>query len=194
MVGLKNSLKNRFSKLKKSYVTRKISFVFLLCIFIFAQFVGYLTIAAFSGLSQMFDNIKVPDGAIDLNLDIYNPEDMEVNFPYYIRNQGIYDLNNLNIDVSVFVNYIDVGTREDITIRLFAKVSLIPDCKAFSYLIGNFTGTFLDFNITAVVQFVDNVDYFEPFSFFTDINFRADYFWGLIDFSIFLDDLSLLGI
>lgn len=193
MVGLTNRLRSRFNKLKGLFVTRKVSFIFFICIFIFAQLVGYLTIAAFSGLSQLFDNIRVPDGAIDLGLDIYSPEDMVANIPYYIKNQGIYDLNNLNMDTDISVNFIDKVTKENITIQLFEKSGMIPDCKAFNYLTGNFTGTFINFNITAVVYFTENVDYLEPLYFFIDISLRANYFWNLLDFSIFLDDVGLLG-
>lgn len=192
-MNLKSIFKSRFNKLKDLFITRKISLIFFLCIFIFAQIVGYLIIAAFSGLSQIFETIRIPDGLIDLNLDIYSPEDMEVNIPYYIKNQGIYDLNDLYMEVYISVNYIDMITRENITLQIFAKANILPDCEAFSSLIGNFTGTFHDFNVTAIVDFMENADYFEPLYFFTDISFQAKYFWDLIDVSIFLDDVGLLG-
>lgn len=185
------NLKNRFNKLKDLFITRKISLIFFICIFIFAQSVAYLTIAAFSGLTQIFEDIRIPDGMIDLSLDIYYPEDMEANIPYYIKNQGIYDLNDLFMEVDISVNYIDATTRENITVQIFSRTDTLSDCKAFSSLRGNFTGTFPDFNITAVVDFVQNTDIFEPFYFFIDISFQAKYFFGLIDFSIFLDDLGL---
>lgn len=188
------NLKSRFNKLKDLFIARKISLIFFICIFIFAQLVGYLTIAAFSGLSQIFDNIRIPDGGTDLNLDIYSSEDMEVNIPYYIKNQGIYDLTDLFMEVKISVNYTDVITRENLTIQIFSRACALPDCKAYSSLIGSFSGTFHDFNVTAVVDFIENADYVEPLYFFTDISFQANYFWDLIDFSIFLDDVGLMGI
>ena len=192
-MNLKSIFKSRFNRLKDLFITRKISLIFFLCIFIFAQTVGYLVIAAFSGLSQILETIRIPDGIIDLNLDIYNPEDIEVNIPYYIKNQGIYDLNNLYMDVDISVNYIDKITRENITLQIFTKADVLPDCTTFNSLVGNFTGTFHDFNVTAVVNFIENVDYFEIYYFLIDISFQAEYFWDLIDISIFLDDVGLLG-
>jgi len=80
-----------------------------------------------------------------------------------------------------------------ITLQIFTKADTLPDCTAFNSLIGNFTGTFHDFNVTAVVNFIENVDYFEIYYFLIDISLQAEYFWDLIDVSIFLDDLGLLG-
>ena len=105
----------------------------------------------------------------------------------------IYDLTDLFIEVDISVNYIYLITRENLTIQIFSKAGALPDCKAFSSLIGYFNGTFSDFDITAVVEFVENVDYVEPIYFFIDISFQANYFWNLISFSIFLDDVGLIG-
>jgi len=187
------NLKNSFNKLKDLFITRKLSLIFFICIFIFAQLVGFLTIAAFSGLSQIFEDIRIPDGMIDLNLDIYSPEDMEVNIPYYIKNQGIFDLNDLYMEVDISVNFIDVITRENITVQIFSRAGALPSCKAFNSLIGNFSATFHDFNITAVVNFIENTDIFEPYYYLVDISFQAEYFFGLVDFSIFLNNVGLMG-
>ena len=192
-VNLKSIFKSKFNGFKDLFITRKISLIFFLCIFIFAQTVGYLGIAAYSSLSKILETIKIPNGIIDLNLDIYSPDEMKVSIPYYIKNQGIFDLNNLYMDVDISVNYIDKITRENITLQIFTKADTLPDCTAFNSLIGNFTGTFHDFNVTAVVNFIENVDYFEIYYFLIDISLQAEYFWDLIDVSIFLDDLGLLG-
>lgn len=155
------------------------------------QSIGYLTIAAFSGLTQIFENIRIPDGVVDLGIDVYNPEYMEVIFPYYIKNQGMYDLTDLFIEVDISVNYTDLITRENLTVQVFSKTGSLPDCKAFSSLIGYFNGTFNDFNITTVIEFLENVDHLESIKFFMDISFQVKYFWTLISFSLFLDDVRL---
>jgi len=188
----KKTFKNRFNKLKGLFIGRKINLIFFVCIFILAQSIGFLTIGALSGLTQIFESIRIPDGGVELNIDVYYPEDMKVVIPYYIKNQGMYDLTDLFIEVDISVNYTDLITRENFTVQVFSKIGALPDCKAFSSLIGYFGGTFGDFNVTAVVEFVENVDYLEPIKFFMDIRFQMKYFWTLISFSFFLDDVGLM--
>ncbi|KKL19678.1 hypothetical protein LCGC14_2463040, partial [marine sediment metagenome] len=151
------------------------------------------SIAAFSSLTQIIKSIKIPNGLIDLNLDIYNPEEIEVSIPYYIQNHGIYDLNDMIMEVDISVNYIDISSRNNITAQIFSKYGVLPNCKAFSTLIGDFSGSFTNFNISAVIAFIQNSDIFEPFSFLIDINFHLKYFFNLIQISIILDDVGLIG-
>ncbi|KKM26584.1 hypothetical protein LCGC14_1583270, partial [marine sediment metagenome] len=52
---------------------------------------------------------------------------------------------------------------------------------------------FTNFNISAVIAFIENADIFEYYSFLIDINFHIKYFFNLIQISIIFDDMRLVG-
>ncbi|KKN64307.1 hypothetical protein LCGC14_0493100, partial [marine sediment metagenome] len=128
------------NQVKDLIITRKINLLFFLFILLFSQIAGYLSIAAFSSLTQIIKRMKIPSGLIDLNLDIYHPEEIKVSIPYYIQNHGIYDLNDLFMEVEISVNYIDIFSRKNITAQIFSKDEALPDCRAFNTILGYFNG------------------------------------------------------
>lgn len=150
-----------------------------------------MSVLAFSNLSQIISGIKIPDGSIYLNLDLENPEYMEANIPYYIKNPSVYDLNDLFIKVGVSVNYIDKTNNKNVTFLIFSKSGVLPICKALSSLTGDFKGFFLHFNITAIDNFQLDLDFTKFFRFSVNIEFRANYFLNLVKFSIILNDVDL---
>ncbi len=97
------------------------------------------------------------------------------------------------MEINFSVNYIDMFSRDNITSQIFSKDEIIPDCKAFSSLTGNFSGSLTNFNTTAVVAFMENSDVFEPFFYLIDISFHFKYFFKLIRISFILDNVGLIG-
>jgi hypothetical protein len=188
-MGIKE-LFNRFRELKTS---RKISLLLIITILAFAQTVGILSIIAVSSLQNIIASIKIPYGAIYLNIGVQNPENMKANIPYYIQNQGIFGLYDLYMESEIYINYIDQLSSKNITSRIFFKADELPNCKAFSALTGNFSGAFSYFNVTAILDFIENYDFEKPFKFLFDIRFRACYFFNLIKFSIVLNSIDLTG-
>ena len=186
-------VRKKLDKFKGLKTSRKISLPFLIFIIVIGQVVGLLSIAAFSNLSQLISNIRIPDDVISLNLDISTPENMEACIPYYIENQGIYDLNGLFINSEIFINYIDKTNSKNVTTQILSRAGTLLVCRAFSSLKGNFTGSFTHFNITAVANFESNIDISKPFGFLVNIDFHANYFFNLIRFSIILNNIDLTG-
>lgn len=188
-----SGIKNRIDKFKELRTSRKLSFSFIIAVIFFAQIVGILSLIAISSLQQIISNLRIPEGVIYLNIDVYSPESMEASIPYYIQNQGIYGLSDLSIEAEIFINYIDETTSKNITAKIFSKADGIPKCEAFSSLIGNFSGTFSSFNVSAIMDFNQNFDFEKSFKFLTNIKFRAKYFFNLITFSIALNNIDLTG-
>ncbi|MFW9969594.1 MAG: PKD domain-containing protein [Candidatus Odinarchaeota archaeon] len=131
--------------------------------------------------------------AFYLNIDIYNPEDMECTVPYYIQNHGIYDISDIFVETEIYINYIDEITSKNLTRKIFYKAEGLPRCKVFSSLIGNFSGTFSSFNISAIVEFNENYDFEESFKILTNIRLKGKYLFNLIGFSIALNYIDLTG-
>ena len=149
---------------------------------------------AFSTFSNVISSINFPDGLIDLNLDIYDPENMEVSVPYNIENPGFFDLTGLYSQVEINVNFFDKTKDKNITNKIFSKSDRFPSCRAFRSQVGNFKGNFSNFNITAILDFQANIDIVKPFDFLINIYFRGSYFFNLIKFSVLLVNLDLTGV
>jgi hypothetical protein len=186
-------IRNLISKFRNLRLHRKISILLIISIIILTQIVGILSIAAISSLQLIIANIRIPYGAIYLNIDIYNPENMECTVPYYIQNHGIFDISGIFIETEMFINYIDELTSKNTTSKIFYKAEELPRCKVSSSLIGNFSGTFSSFNVSAIVEFNEHYNFEEPFKFLTNIRLKGKYFFNLIGFSIALNYIDLTG-
>ena len=189
-----SAIKRFISKFKKLNTSRKISIALFIIFMISAQVTSILCAISILNFSQLLSNIKIPSGYTYLNLDIYSPDDMAVEIPYEIRNDGLYDLTNIKIGITLHLNYINESNHANITSKVFSKTSIIRNCKAFSKLSDNFEGTFSDFFISPLVEFFDNADEFEMTYYLVDINFTAKYFYNLIKFQFTVYKFNLFEI
>jgi hypothetical protein len=184
-------LKDLIARFKRLNTPRKISISLFISFILIAQITSIICAIGILNFSQLLSNIKIPSGYVYVNLDIYSPNDMAVEIPYDIENAGAFDLTHIELSINLHLNYINESNHANITSHVFSKTSLAPRCRAFSTLSENFVGTFPDFLIPPLVEFFDNSDEFEMVYYLMDINLRAKYFYGLINFQFAENNLNL---
>lgn len=185
------TIKRRIENIKRLSRYKKTSLLLLVSTIVFIQITSMLGILAFSSMGDVISNIKIPDGPIYLNLNLKDPESMEVSLPYLIQNPSIYDIDVVSIELALSVDYYDKVIDKNVSSLLFVKSGLLPGCKALSSSGGEFKGFFSHFNITAVNNFQLNFDFTKLFRFYVDIEILTKYFFNLIKFSIIFTDISL---
>lgn len=186
-----SSIKSLTSKFKDLNTSRKISVIMLISIIISGYIVSILSMIAISNVLDIISDVEVPDGYIKANFNIENPNDMEVEIPFDLSNEGIYDLVDINMDVKIKVDYINNITRESKEIEIFSKKIKYGTLGAGNSLNEIFKGDVDDFDTKAIYNFFKDADIFEEISILISIKLEAKYFFNLIEFTIFNDDLDL---
>jgi hypothetical protein len=187
------AVKRRIEQLRGLSRYKKLSLSLMVLTLVFIQVIGLLSIMAFSSVENVISNIKIPDGPIYLNLNIKDPQNMEVSLPYSIQNPSIYDLGVISIKLALSVDYYDKSSDKNVSSLLFSNSGVLSGCKALSTSGGEFKGFFSHFNITAVNNFQLNFDFTKNFRFYVNIEIRTKYFFDLIKFTMVFNDISLAG-
>ncbi|MFX1530245.1 MAG: hypothetical protein ACFFBC_03970 [Promethearchaeota archaeon] len=190
---MKSKLLNRklleFKELKKS---RKLSVLILISLLVVFQIISVITVIVISDTIRIISTTVIPNGYVSINFDYTQPEDMEVSIPYYINNPGISDLTDIILTIRLHANYTDNSTKETVKQEIFYKSTDLGVCKAWSVLEGYFEGGFTDYNVSAVIDFLNKVDPEEFFWILGDITLEATYFIGLIRFTILNRDFIII--
>ncbi len=50
-------------------------------------------------------NVRVPDGDVDFNIDYLNPENSYISVPFFVNNSGYYDLTDFSLGFQVAMKY-----------------------------------------------------------------------------------------
>jgi len=184
-------LKEKYKKYKKLERSRKVSIVFFVFFLVFAQVVGICSSIAILDTIKIISSTVIPEGYVYVNFGTEGYGFMEAQVPYYIRNDGFYSLEQLELDIRLKVRYVDISTRENITLNFFYKEENLGDCQPLSELYGIFGGNATYFNITAVNIFINNADPDEFYWILGDIELKAKYFFGLIKYEVLLQNIVL---
>ena len=185
------SLKNTISQFKTFNNSRKISIVIFIILLLIFQIISILIAISILNFSQLLSNIKIPAGYIYFEIDIDSPEIMTAQIPYEIYNPGIYELSDIHINVDIKVNYINESNQANITSQIFSKKDTVSNCKALQTKTGLFEGDFSSFIITPLINFFAYSDELVIALFLLDVQFKAKYFYGLIEFQITQYNLNL---
>lgn len=146
------------------------------------------------------DNINVPSGPIDANLDLSDLNSMYIHVPFNVTNVGFFDLTNLRIEFNIRSIYDHInltGTGENITTSalVFNKVidfPTIPNGQTYNGLFNASNGDgFLPANFPNATTEIDW--YRTPYAleFYADFIFSASYSLDLISFSVYLYNISV---
>lgn len=184
-------LREKIKVFKKLEGTRKVSITFFAIFLIFAQIVGICCSVALLDVLRIISNTVIPYGYVyvDFGADEYGFMDVQV--PYYIKNDGFYILEQIELDVSLKIKYVDNSTKNNITLTFFSKKENLGDCQPSNKLIGFFEGNATHFNVTAVNNFINNIDQDEFYWILGDIKLKAKYFFGLIKYEVLLLNILL---
>jgi len=64
--------------------------------------------------SNVYKGIEIPNGSINMDLNFSKPQDIYFSFPYRINNSRFYDLEDIQIYVTLKLNYTYKNTQEKI--------------------------------------------------------------------------------
>lgn len=184
-------IKSNFKKLNKA---RKFIIIFLCLSILSTQIVSICILHSIFSLEYIIGSIKFPNGYVDFNMDIYQPENMSAEIPYKIENPSLFSISNIILDVKFRVNYIDQNTNGNISLLIYSKIQKIKDCNAFCILDSIFEGDFSDYIIENLTIFYDSFDILSPIYYYIDFNLRAKYFYELINFRFSQNNLNLFSI
>ncbi|MFW9822080.1 MAG: hypothetical protein ACFFE4_04050 [Candidatus Thorarchaeota archaeon] len=185
-------LQRKITEFKGLKTSRKISVIFLISLIAISQIISIIIVIVISDTIGILSGAVIPSGYVSINFDYTKPDDMEVNMPYYINNPGISDLTDIVLTIRLSANYTHNITKQSIKREIFFKTANLGTCKAWNVLQGDFEGGFGDYNISAVINFLDEADPLESFWILGDIYLKASYFIGLIKFTILNRDLVLI--
>lgn len=140
----------RFKALNK---TRKFSILFLCFSILSTQTVSIGVLHSIISLDHIIGSIRFPNEYVDLNMDIYQPENMSVEIAYKIENPSLFEISNIILSVKIRVNYINQYTLENITSLIYSKRGKTQNCRAFRVIDSMFTGDFSDYIIENLTIF-----------------------------------------
>lgn len=170
----------KFDKLKLS---RKISAICSIIMIIVIQITSIVVIININSFITVFSKIQIPNGYVYINMNIYEPENMNITIPYQIQNTGVSDLTNINMNVEIYINYINDTNKLDITKIVYQKYHFLGNCRAFCNKSGTLQGHSESFIIPNVITFFDYFDATKPVFFLMNLTIKANYFLNLIQFA-----------
>lgn len=193
-VGLMRSkfLNRKITEFKGLKRSRKISVVMFISLIITFQIISVIAVIVIFDSLQIISSAEVPSGYVSINFDYTQPEDMEVSIPYYIKNPGISDLTDIILTIKLYANYTHNSSKEVVKKEIFHKSLNLGVCRAWSILDGSLEGDFSDYNISALLDFLNEADPIESFWILADITLEANYFIGLIRFTVLNIDVVII--
>jgi len=184
--------KKIIARFKNLSIYRKLSILITIIILIIAQTFTILIIIGINNLPVILSNFKFPSGPSNLNIDIYNPEDMIVEMPYEIDNPTAFEISGITAIVNVSIQYTRQSDQVNITSFIFGKSNILETSRAFHTLIGIFEGDFNYFNVTALINYYDEFDPSKLVYFYLHIRFSLKYFFNLMDFEFAISNILLI--
>ncbi|MHA1150568.1 MAG: hypothetical protein ACTSR8_20300 [Promethearchaeota archaeon] len=68
------------------------------------------------------DNIVIPDGDINYNINLTKSENMSLSIPYKFRNTGYFDLEDMQIGIKMYINFENMSEPDsNIKIKILDK-------------------------------------------------------------------------
>lgn len=176
---------SRFKVLKKS---KKFGIIFILFMLVYGLIFISLFYSVSIALFKTIQSIQVPDNYFLVNLELDN---LEFRTTFSISNKGPYDLTDFRIELSTDIIYYleysdDVMVRDNIfSINIYyGKIPGISDYH------GTIEGDQDNFNMTSMNDFWSYANVSKDLTFLIDIKFYGKYYFGMVPFSVFIDDLN----
>jgi hypothetical protein len=185
-------------KMRPSRIFRWIVRIFLLVFTLSLSAVSLLGgFSAVTVLDPDSYNINIPDGPVSANLDISDPNNMNITVPFNISNVGVYDLKEITLGFQIRMTYgnSSTPTNETTTIEIFNKQHEFGDILHGAFLKDDFTGSGSDgFFVSTIQQAETEVDWTRtPYAveFYASFTFSAWYSLNLYKFTVYVANFSL---
>jgi hypothetical protein len=180
-------------------------------IFILLLTISITTVSILGGLSAVMilsnpENIGVNPSKVEFNLDINNItftiQDINFTFPFNFTNSGYFDLENLDFNIDLTLNYSHIdypapGINQTRKVPIFSKSQNFGTVTKGTTSQFNLTGITSDFDIVNFPNFTTEVDWFRgppAIIFFANITVNLDYSIGLHSLTIGIIDLAVGGL
>ncbi len=133
----------------------KISFLLMLIAFSAYSYVGN------NSMNNVYSNLKFPIEGSAYNLNFTNPQNVEVIIPYTMKSDLWY-LIDMQLTIDVSVNYTDVSLQEQRQRVVAQSSSVTFSMSPFQSVNGSLDANYMDFNWSAVVEFLNGADDAKP--------------------------------
>lgn len=188
---LKRYLFKKMKAFKKFKKSKKIGIYFSIISILNFQICALVSFSASLSFSQILSDMKFPAGFVNLNLDVFEPENLLLQIPYKIDNGGMFSLTDIETSIMISVNYLNVSNSANVTSVFFSRSIRLPDVKPLSVYLGFFEGGRPYFNEIALIDMYNYSGAFEPKFFRMNLSFSAMYYFGLIEFSYCLSQVRI---
>lgn len=62
-------------------------------------------------ITQVYKELEIPSAPVEMNLNFSEPREVYISFPYRIKNSGFYNLEDIEISISLKLNYTNKNTH-----------------------------------------------------------------------------------
>lgn len=180
-------------------------------IFIFLLTISITLVSILGGLSAVLilmnqESIGINTDDADFDMQINNStsevEDFNFALPFNFTNSGFFDLENLELMISIGMNYSHIDypvlgvntTRQVLIFTRFENFGTIRKGETGTFI---FTGDFSNFNTAVLPNFTTEVDLFRGppiLEFYANLTISLDYSIGLHKLTIGIHNLQVGGI
>jgi len=183
--------------IRPSRVFRWVVRLFLLVFTLSLSAVGFLGgFSAVTILNPDSYNINVPDGPIEVDLNITSTSSMLIILPFNITNAGVYDLTNIEISFQVSMTYGNtlLPGNASTTVKIFDKSHFYGNVAHGGFLKSSLNGTAADGFILPNIPPLSNIDWYRtPYilEYHANLTFRASYSLDLYTFTTTIINYSI---
>lgn len=177
-------------------------------IFIFLLTISITLVSILGGLSAVLilmnqESIGIDTDDADFDMQINNStlevEDFNFTLPFNFTNSGFFDLENLELTISLGMNYSHIdypvigvnATRQVLIFTRFENFGTIRKGETGTFI---FTGDFSNFNTAVLPNFTTEVDRFRGppiIEFYANLTISLDYSIGLHKITIGIHNLHV---
>ncbi len=173
-------------KLRRMAKHKLISNSLLLIVVLYSVIVSSVIFSVSTSVFKTIENMKIPDNLLVSLI----PEDPLLQASYKISNKGFSDISNLVIDLKVDLCYSEEYTNNEIREQLFFKSEKVTKINPWQNYEATLEGGSEYFNVTVIESLWDNANFSRPVFYLLDIRITGSFSFGMIPFTIAIDDLN----
>ena len=138
------------------------------------------------------ENIQVPDGKIEANFDLTDKDNLEINVPYKITNDGYFNLEDVSISITIKMTYRDIDDKKKKTVVMFQDDHDITLVKRDETHRGTFEASGDEFLLDSLPDYSD-IDKSKPSlaNYTADVGLVGKYGVRLYAFNVTVVDLRV---
>lgn len=173
-------------KLKRIKKTKKISYGFFICIFIFSISLSLLFTSVVNSVNETIGSIRIPNNYFFSDFDLENPQ-FEIAFS--LKNEGFTQISDLSINISEDIVYFNNQT--EIKVNIFQKFLFIGRVNPHAVYSSIVSGEFSNFKIDALEEFWDSANMSIGVYEYLNVEIKCKFFYKLVPFRTVIGPICL---